>query len=73
MEKMRDGDWRHAAKSVHKKPQNFNRKTPPVEEEGTSVEEMAEIERMLAQLADAECAMGCDYSEGSMSSTGCHW
>ena len=65
--------WRRPTKPARNEPLPFNRAEPPAAHEDLSSQEMAEIEWMLELMGSAECAMGCDYSDGPMSPSGCQW
>lgn len=44
--------------------------------DGEDPEDLAwiqEMERLMAEEANGETALGCDYSDGPMSPTGCQW
>lgn len=70
---LRRACWRRVDSGAfnHQTPDN-GLEPPPAEEEVTP-EQLAEIERFLAMIEEAETALGCDYPEGPMSPNGCHW
>jgi hypothetical protein len=65
--------WRHGAKSARNAPIPLHHPAPPIVEESFTAQEIAEIERVLEQMANGESAMGCDYPDGPMSPNGCQW